>query len=43
MQNTDEKPRVEHDLTLEHPSDESRAEQSPVVRSLANPRRVRRA
>jgi hypothetical protein len=42
MQNTEEK-TVEHDAARAHESDEARAENSPMVRLLANPRRVRRA
>jgi hypothetical protein len=43
MQNSDDTTAVEHDATHTHGSDEARDERTPIVRMLANPRRVRRA
>jgi hypothetical protein len=42
MQHTEDKNTVEHDALRAHQSDEAQAEGAPVVRMLANPRRVRR-
>jgi hypothetical protein len=43
MQNSDGKNTVEHDAVRPQESDETQTEHTPVVRMLANPRRVRRA
>jgi hypothetical protein len=43
MQNSDDQPSVEHDAAREPEAAEDRAERTPVVRMLANPRRTRRA
>jgi hypothetical protein len=43
MANDEDTTTVEHDASQAHESDEARAEQTPVGRMLANPRRVRRA
>ncbi|MCU1607973.1 MAG: hypothetical protein JWP46_4438 [Modestobacter sp.] len=42
MHPSDETTTVEHDTTHAHQSDEAHDERTPVVRMLANPRRVRR-
>jgi hypothetical protein len=43
MHSSDDTTKVEHDTTPAHGSDEGHDEHTPVVRMLANPRRVRRA
>jgi hypothetical protein len=42
MQKNEQENAVEHDAAPAHGSDEARAEHTPAVRLLANPRRVRR-
>jgi hypothetical protein len=43
MHSSDDTMKLEHDTTHAHQSDEPRNERTPAVRTLANPRRVRRA